>query len=887
MAFERLARLLRPPAEREVEDELAFHLEMRARELQEQGMDPKAARLAAERRFHDLAATRRECRRIAESRDRDERRREWWSEARQDLAFALRQMAKSPAFTAIAVLTLALGMGATTAIFSVFQAVVLQPLPFPEPQRIHLVATSWRGEPGSVSAGNFLYIKERQKSFAPLAAVDFRRLNLAEGDAPERLLGAGVTHDYFAVFGVAPALGRTFTAAEDEPGQDRVVVLSHGLWRRQFGSDPKVLGREVVLSGLSREVIGVMPETFGHGEAIDLWVPIAFSPERRAMHDEHYLTLYGRLGAGVTLAQAKTDLLAVARRLARDHPRENEERGATAWPLVEEIVGDYRERIAVLLGAVAFVLLIACANVANLLLARGAARERELALRSALGAGRGRIVRQLLTESVLLGLIAAGLGLLVAEGGRLLLLATAPPRVPRLETARIDATALAFTIALGFVASILFGIAPALQAARVDLRTGLAEGGRAATPGRDRLRRILVAAEVGLTLTLLVGAGLLVRTGFNLTRASLGFEPKGVLTARIGFPREGYASHEKTTRAFDGVLERLRAHPEVQEAAFVSKLPLTPGRSTNGLIPEGRVFDLKSGIDTDLQIVTPGYFEVMRIPLRAGRFLTAGDGRGAPKVMVINEEVARLAFPGQEAVGKRIACCEPGEGGPDTPSWKEVVGVVANVSPSSPGAPPNPQFYLTHDQVPPEAWEWTQRTLGLVVRSDQSPAALTPVLREAVRAVDPSVPVYDIRTMLERRQRATAQETFGAVLLSALGLLGLVLAGIGIYGVVALFVSQRTREIAVRLALGAGGRDVFAFVVRQGLGPVGVGLALGIAGALLAGRALKAMLFRVAAADPLTLACVSLVLLGVAGLACLVPARRASQVDPARSLAEA
>ena len=380
-----------------------------------------------------------------------------------------------------------------------------------------------------------------------------------------------------------------------------------------------------------------MPEAFAATEAEDLWVPIAFTPKRRAMYDEHYLSVYGRLAPGRSLAQANADLARVARDLSRDHPQENAERGATAWPVLEEVVGDYGRKLAVLQGAVALVLLIACGNVANLLLGRGAARERELAVRAALGAGRGRIVRQLLTESLLLGSLAAGLGLIVAEGGLRLLLAMAPPGVPRLETARIDGWALAFTMATAVVASLIFGVVPALHASKLDLRSGLVGGGRSATGfgGRDRLRRALVVAEVGLSLTLLVGAGLLVRTGLNLGKASLGFEPAGLLTARVGFPKEGYATHEKTARAFEAVIERLQVRPEVRAVALVSKLPLSGNSTSNGLIPEGRSLDIKSAINTDLQIVTPGYFEAMRIPLRAGRTLTADDRRDAPRVMVI------------------------------------------------------------------------------------------------------------------------------------------------------------------------------------------------------------------------------------------------------------
>ena len=707
MSWRRLSALLRPSVDREVDDELAFHLEMRAREIEEQGMEPRAARAAAERRFADLQATRRACRQIAQGRNRDERRREWWGELGQDLGFALRQMGKNRSFTALAVATLALGLGATAAIFSVLHAVVLRPLPFPESQRIHLVATTWRGSPTNVSAGNYVYIQERQRSFAPLSAVDYRRFNLALGDVPERVSGAAVTHDYFAVFGLRPALGRTFSAEEDAPGRDRVVVLSHAFWVRRFGADPKVLGR-----------------------------------------------------------------------------------------------------------------------------------------------------------------------------------AMAPPGVPRLEAARIDAWTLAFAMATSVVASVIFGLVPATQASKLDLRSGLVFGGRSATGagGRDRLRRALVVAEVALSLTLLAGAGLLVRTGLNLGQASLGFEPEGLLTARVGFPKEGYATHEKTARAFEAVIEHIRAQPGVRAVALVSKLPLSESSTTNGLIPEGRSPDAKSAINTDLQIVSPGYFDAMRIPLRAGRTLTADDRRDAPRVMVIGEELARVAFPGQDAVGRRIACCEAGVDG--SPPWKVVVGVVGNVSTSGPGAPPTPQFYLPLDQVPAEAWDWTSRTLALVVRGGPDPAALAPVVREAVRSVDPSVPVYDVQTMAERRRETTAQERFGAVLLSALGALGLVLAAVGIYGVIAYFVSQRTREIAVRLAMGAQTRDVVALVFRQGLRPALLGMALGVAGALAAGRALRAMLFGVGVADPVTLVAVAALLFVVAGLASVLPARRAARVDPARALAE-
>ena len=887
MKLRRPSFLRRPPAEQEVDEELEFHLEMRTREYLERGLDPAAAHAAAQRQFQDLEETRRACRKIAQGRDRDERRREWWGELWQDLGFALRQTRRNPGFTAVAAFTLSLGIGATTAIFSVLHAVVLRPLPFPGADRIVGVATTWRGSPGGVSVGNYLYIQERQRSFAPLAAVHYSAFNLSEDDTPERVMGARVTHDFFPLFAMAPLHGRTFTADEDVPGRDQVVVLSHRLWQRRFGGDPQVVGRQVRISGVARDVVGVMPAAFNvTADSEELWVPIAFTPERRVMYDEHFLNLYGRLRPGVSLAQASEDLDRVARDLSRDHPRENQERGATAWPLAQEIVGDYRQRLAALLGAVSLVLLIACGNVANLLLGRGAARAKELSIRTALGAGRARIIRQLLTESVLLATLGAGFGLAVAWAALQCFLAAAPPGVPRLESAQLEGLPLAFAAGVALLSSFVFGLAPAFAAARVDLRRGLNEGGRGATSsaGRDRLRRTLVTVEVALALTLLVGAGLLVRTGMNLARMDLGFEPRGLLTARVSLPRASYLGHEKPALAFQSMLERVAAHPAVQGVTLVSRMPLSRGGSSNGLLPEGRSDELKNVIDSDLWIVTPSYHRTMQIPLRRGRLLDAGDRRGAPRVMVINEELARTAFPGQEAVGKRIACCEDAPDG--GPAWKEVVGVVANVAGAAPAAPVRPQFYLPLDQMPEAAWDWTGRTMSLVVRSDSDPAALTPVLRQVVRDVDPTVPVHDVRTMAERRRANTAQQRFGAVLLSLLGGVGLALAAIGIYGVIAYFVSQRTREIAVRLAMGASTRDVVRLVLRQGLRPVLAGLGLGLLGAVAVGRALRAVLVGVAIADPFTLVAVALLLFGVGVAACVIPARRAASVDAVRALAE-
>jgi putative ABC transport system permease protein len=872
------------PAEREVQEELEFHLEMRAREYVEAGLDPAAAREAALRKFADFEATVRDCRRIAEDRDRDDARREWWGELRQDAGFALRQMLRGPGFTALAAATLAVGIGATTAIFSVLHAVVLQPLPFADPDRLAVIATTWRGMPGDVSVGNYLYIAERQRSFNGLCAAHYRAMTLDDGGSTERVMGARVSHGFFPIFGIAPLRGRIFGPDEDAPGQDQVVVLSHRLWLRRFGGDPAALGRRVRISGVSREVIGIMPASFdATADSEELWVPIAFTPANRAMYDEHYLSVYGRLRPGLSLAQAGRDLARVARDLERDHPEENQERGARVSSLVDQVVGDYQGKVKVLLGAVSLVLLIACGNVANLLLGRGASRAKELALRGALGAGRARIVRQLVTESLLLAGLGGVLGVLVASAALQFLLATAPAGVPRLESARVDGLALAFAAGVAALSSLAFGLAPALASARVDLRNALNAGGRGATArGRDG-RGVLVALEVAMALTLLAGAGLLVRTGLNLARVDLGFDAGGLVTAQVTLPRASYLGHERPARAFESMLEGLSRHPAIQAAALGAPAPLAGDGGSNGLIPEGRALDSTSAIDSDLQIVAPGYFGALRIPLRRGRAFDATDRREAPRVMVVNEELARAAFPGQDPIGRRISCCEQVPDG--QAAWKEVVGVVANVRTRGPGAPVRPQFYLPLDQVPTEAWDWIGRSMTLVARSADFSAAATAV-REAVRSVDRGVPVYDLVSMSERRRRATAQERFGASLLSALGGVGLGLACVGIYGVIAHFVSQRTREIAIRRALGASPREIVRLVVRQGLGPVLAGAVLGLGGALAAGRALTAILFGVHATDPLTLASVVALLLAAGMAACVFPARQALRVDPARALAE-
>jgi predicted permease len=875
--------LYKVAAAQEVEEELEFHLAMRARELERRGIEPASARLLAKRRFGELKRVRRACLEIARGRDRDMRRREWFAELRQDVVFALRQLRLNPGFTAVAVLTLALGMGATTAIFSAVWAVVLRPLPFPEPDRLAAVSLTWRGLPSGASAGNYLFLRERNGSLKGLAAIQYAGFNLATEDQPERVAGARVTHDFWSVLGVRPLHGRFFVEEEDQPGRERVVVLSHRLWTRRFGADPGAVGRDVRLGGAVHQVIGVMPESFDLTTGEELWVPIAFTPERRVMYDEHFLVPIGRLADGVSLPQAAADLERVVRDLVREHPRENTDRGVLTRELSARIVGPARERLFVMLGAVALVLLIACANLASLTLARGAARAREIAVRVALGAGSGRLLRQLLTESLVVSMLGAAAGLLVAHGALRALIALSPAGTPRLEQAELDGPALLFTGALAVLSSVLVGLLPALRMMRVDVRSGL--GSRATIDGgRLRLQRAVVAAEVSLALVLLTGAGLLIRSGINLGRVELGFDPQQLLTARISLPAESYAGHERPARLFEQLRERLLLAPGVLAVGVSSQPSLAGGgRLSNGLIPEGRPLDPRSAIDSRSQFVTPGYFEALRIPIRAGRSFTPGDRRGATKVMIVNETFARVAWPGQPAVGKRVVCCE---GGPDRPDWKEVVGVAADVPSLGLGSEVSAEFYLPLDQIPVEAWDWTQRRLTVLARSSYDAAVTTAAMRRALKELDPTIPLFDVLPMEERIGRGLAQARFNTALLTALGALGLLLAAVGLYGVIAYLVSQRTREIGVRMALGATPRTVVLLVARQALALVLAGVAVGGAASLLLARSMETLLFRVSARDPLTLLGGVIVLAIVGTAASIVPSRRASRIDPTHALAE-
>jgi len=882
----RWGRWWRPPVDDEVREELGFHLEMRVRDLIAEGLSPDQARAEARRRFGNVQDTGATCRALANERDASMQRSSTVDALRQDVRFALRYLWRNPGFTATAVLTLALGIGATTAIFSVVNAVMLRPLPFPNPDRLVAITTTWRTSGSDVSVGNFTTGIERTSVFEAVAATQYSSLNLVDDAAAERVFAARVSAGYFDVFPATPQYGRVFTPEEDTPGREQVVVLSHGLWTRAFGADPTIVGRAVRLSGRPYEVIGVMPASYDPTtDREDLWVPIAFSPERRARYDEHFLSVYGRLKPAVTMAEAESDLAKATIRIREADALVNQERAFAIQPLSELLVGNANERLTIWMSAVGLVLLIACGNVANLLLARAASRQGELAVRAALGAGRGRIIRQLVTESLVLSAVATTLALAVAALGVQALVALEPETISRLDQASMDPAVFAFAAALAVSCALLFGLWPAWSQTRSRVPSDIRRAGRGAEPGRvgERWSTGLMVAELAVALVLLVSAGLMIRSAMALDRVDLGFNTAGLWTGRLSLPADSYEDPSRILQAVDDVRRNIGAIPGVTGVAVTSQVPMGTGGNSNGLLVEGQPIDPRNAIDARLRIISPGYLETLEAPLISGRFLTDSDRRGGDKVMVINATLASAAFPGLDAVGKRIACCEAGPDG-RTPDFKTVVGVVSDIHWRGPGRPLTPEFYLPAAQVPDEAWSWIQRTIYVVVRTPADPMALTDQIRRVAAEQVPGAPLFDVRTMDERRSRSQRAQTFNTTLLAVLGALGIILASVGIYGVMAYFVNRRTREIGVRMALGATRGDVLLMVGRHAALAIGAGLALGMAASFWATRLLASQLFNTSRTDIPTLVAVAVLFAAVAVVATAVPALRAASVDPTTAL---
>jgi len=788
----------------------------------------------------------------------------------RDIRYGARSLMKRPGFTMIALIALALGIGANTAIFSLVNAVLLRPLPFAEPDRLVWMWGNIRNgsNRASVSPPDYLDYRQQNTTFEEFAASMGVASNLTGSGEPERLTAAGVTGNYFQALGVQPYLGRTFLLENEKPGSDQVAVLSYGLWQKRFGGDQSIVNKTIVLDGRTFLVTGVMPKDFNFPQSTELWVPINFEiAEGMKQRGAHFMRPIGKLKQGVTLAQAQADTDAIARRLEEQYPDTNLSWNLRLVSLRERLVGNTRPTLFILFGAVGFVLLIACANVANLLLVRAAGRQKEVALRTALGAGRLRIVRQMITESVLLALVGGALGIFLAVWGIELLVKLSEGNIPPTAQVRIDTTVLAFTLLTSVFTGVLFGLVPALRTLNLNLIESLKEGGRSGADGRqsNRTRSLLVVLESAVAVVLLIGAGLLVRSLIQLQNVSPGFDPQNVLTMRVDLPRGKYSTPEKTGSFFTDMERRIGNLPGVENVALISELPLSGQRNDIPYVVEGRPPVASDQMfDDDFRRVDQHYFSVMRIPLLRGRNFTEQEVSESAKVVIISDLLARRVFPDEEPIGKRLILVLAKQP-------YEIIGIVGDIRDRSLEINPLPAMYLPSNQT-----GWT----NVVVRTNGDPASLAGAVRKEVHAIDPDQPVAAVRTMNEWMDTSVSGPRYRTVLLALFAFVALVLASTGIYGVMSYSVSQRTHEIGVRMALGARRSDVMKLVVRQGMTLVVVGVAIGIVGAIALTRVMSTLLFGVTAKDPFTFVTVGALLTAVAFVACYLPARRATKVDP-------
>ncbi|HEX2188843.1 MAG TPA: ABC transporter permease [Longimicrobiaceae bacterium] len=799
----------------------------------------------------------------------------------QDLRYALRTLSRSRGFAAAAILSLALGIGVNTAVFSVVNTFLIRPLPMAEPERVVMLHTEQHRqgiEDAAFSVADLEDVRAQSSTLEEVAAVARGGFNLAGGDEPERVQGAWVTRNLFGLTGVQPVLGRGFLPQEDRPGGEPVVILGHGLWQRRFGGRADVVGRTVLVSGSERVVVGVMPPGYKFPEVEELWVPLQGDPAEA--RSERYLLAVGRLRPGATLEAARAELAAIGRRAEAASPATNAGWSFDAKSWRDEWVdAELRLSLFLMAGAVGFVLLIACANVANLLLARAAGRRREIAVRAALGAGRRRIVRQLLTESLLVALAGGVLGTLVATWWLDWTTSRIPEELAYWIVFRLDGTVLAFTLGLSVLTGLVFGTLPALRASRADLSGGLKDGARGGEggPGRSRLRGALVAGEVALALVLLVGAGLMVRSFRAAVRADVGFATEGMLVMRTSLSGERYAGTPARVAAFEQIAERVRALPGVRSAAWSIAVPGTDQDGVGStLVADGRPTAPGEGTAVRTVASLAGLFRTLEVPLVAGRDFTPQEaGDTAASVVVLGRSLAERLWPGEDPLGRRVRLAIG-----DTEMPLTVVGVAPDLYYGEPGdMDPGARFQV---HLPYGRAGWGM--LSLLVRSERDPAALAPAVRGAVRAVDPALPVWDVRTMREEQAYATWFRRLMSEVFGSFGGLALALAALGVYGVVAYGVAQRTREFGIRLALGAESRDLVRMVVRRGVALAATGVGLGLLGALGVSRLMRGVLYGVEPGDPGTFAAVALLLLGVALLASWLPARRATRVDPMTAL---
>jgi predicted permease len=793
----------------------------------------------------------------------------------KDIRHGVRALWKQPGFTAIAVITLALGIGANTAIFSLVNTVLLKPLAFPEPDRLVMVWEEMASIdfPRSESApASYVDWKAQNSVFADIAALNWRPLNLTGDGEPEKITSYGVTHNFLPLLGIQPALGRNFTADEDKPGGAKVAILSYGLWQRRYGGESGILGRDIMLNGQKYSVVGVMPKGFQFLQGyVGIWIPAAFTAEDLAERDSHYVTVVARLKNGVTAEQAQADLKTITQRIVNDHPNEMAGVSSSVVPMREQLAGSSRRPLMLLLVAAVLVLLIACANLAGLLLSRASARRKEIAVRSALGASRARIVRQLLAESVLLAGAGGALGLLVALWSFTLLKQLIPPGMALATTLRIDLPVLGFALLISLLTGIIFGLVPALQASKIDLNEALKQGGNRAGSGGTRLRGAFVVAEVALALVLLVGAGLLMQTLFRLREQYSGFQPQQLLTMRTVLPAYKYGERPKRVAFYDQVLERVSVLPGVVSVGYSTSVPLQWKGGANGFNFEGHENDPGLSPNAIHRQVSINCLQTLGVALKRGRYFDEGDKSQSTPVAIVNETLARQYLANQDPLGKRFRL-----GVPKAP-WITIVGVVSDVRQMGMDRPVKAEMYLPYRQITSHVG-YAPR--DLIIRTTGDPLSLVGAVTREIHAVDADQPVSNIASMSELLSEETGPRRLGMMLLMVFAGLALLLASLGIYGVLSYFVTQQTREIGVRLALGAQLRDILALVLKKGMGLALLGVVIGLGAAFVVTRLMTSFLFGVSAGDPLTFGAIAIILLGVALLACYIPARRATKVDP-------
>ena len=883
-------RLGRVEEEREVEEEIRLHLELRIEQLVAEGMGREEARAEALRRFGELGEARRTLHRAAHRREERVHLREWLDVLRQDVRYGARQLVRNPTFAVVAALTLALGIAATVSTFTVLNGVLLRPLPYRDADRLTLLWAVENDAPYGLpfSAASYLDLRERARSFAGLAAFRAWKPPLSDGEESEIVEGARVSAGLFEIFGVRPLLGRGFLPEEDRIGGDRVVVLSHALWQRRYGASPDVLGRRVTLGGERYTVVGVMPSGFSFPRGAELprwmqlpartelWVPAAFT-EQEISSQAQNLAVVGRLRDGVSLDAAQSELAGAARGMAGEFPEFADGFTLRARPLAHDAVAGVRSRLWILFGVAGFVLLIACANVASLLVARSLARVREMAIRGAVGASGVRLVRQLVTESLLLSLAGATLGVLATLGIMRVAVGFLPRDLPRVDDIAVDAPVLGLAVLLTIVAGVLLGWIAAAYLVRVRLADALQGGGKATAGVRQhRLRNLLVTGQVALSLVLLVGAGLLGTSYYRLERTSPGFNPDGVLTAGLSVASgQGFdvqAEGGRWVALLSGFVERVAALPGVQAAGGVSALPLTGAVEYSGFQIEGRPEPPPGeGPSAEYAVVAGEYFRAMQIPLRQGRVFTGADREGAPLVVVINEAMAREYWPGESPIGKRVRM-----GFPERLS-REIVGVVGDVRQTALEAETSPAVYLPLPQYP-------YPFLSVVVRTGGEPTSLASALRRELRAVEPTRALANIRSLPEVLGASLAQRRFTATLVGTCALVALILAIIGLYGGISFVVGLRRREMGVRMALGARPADAVGLILREGFRIIALGIAIGAIGSLMVTRLLRSQLVGVSTTEPAVYGAVLLLVVAVGVIACYIPAQRTSRVDPLEAL---